>query len=83
MKLMALLLALSAAAVLASCDECDGKETKCDGEMILVCDDGQWQFLEHCAGPTSEFTCIPDCSVECEDRPAKPCCFPGCYVPEV
>ena len=79
-----LLLALSAFLLsLAACDECDGQETKCDGEMILVCDDGQWQFLEHCVGPTGEFTCIPDCSAECEDRPAKPCCYPGCYVPEV
>jgi hypothetical protein len=79
-----LLLAFCCALVpLAACDECDGKETKCDGQMIVVCDDGQWQFLEHCEGPTAEFTCIPDCSAECEDRPAKPCCYPGCYVPEV
>jgi hypothetical protein len=68
---------------LVACDECEGKETKCDGEMILVCDDGQWQFLEHCVGPTDDFTCAPDCSEHCDDAPAKPCCVPGCYVPEV
>jgi hypothetical protein len=71
------------ASALAACDECEGKETSCDGEMILVCDNGQWEFLEHCVGPTSDFTCIPDCSKECEDAPAKPCCYPGCYVPDV
>ena len=79
----AFLIGSFALVALACDDECDGKERTCDGDMILVCDDGQWEFLEHCAGPTSDFTCAEDCSEHYEDKPAKPCCIPGGYIPEV
>jgi hypothetical protein len=67
----------------SACDECDQDDTKCDGEMILVCRSGEWKFLEHCAGPSDDFTCAPDCSEHYPEKPAVPCCIPGGLVPEV
>jgi len=71
-----------ALAILGCDEECEGKERTCDGEMMLVCKDGQWEFLEHCVGPTPDFTCAEDCSEHYDDKPAEPCCIPGGYIPE-